>query len=111
MRTFGIILAVAATAACGAALAQSTTPNVVNPGTGLSTPLTFTTTSCMMNCNSQAANCRTTCVLPVPPTPLPSPSSGQAPNLNATASTTCFVNCGSTQLACQSGCALNSPSR
>ena len=44
MRAFVIILAVAATAACGAALAQTTTPNVVNPGTGLATPLTFTTT-------------------------------------------------------------------
>jgi ABC-type enterochelin transport system permease subunit len=31
MRAFAIILAVAATAACGVALAQTTTPNVVNP--------------------------------------------------------------------------------
>ena len=111
MRAFVIILAVAATAACGAALAQTTTPNVVNPVAGLATPLTFTTTNCMMSCNSQASNCRATCVLPVPPTPLPSPSSSQPPILNATASTACIMNCSSSQLACQSGCALNSPSR
>ena len=110
MRAFGIILAVAVTTASGPALAQ-TTPNVVNPTPGLSTPLTSTTTNCMMLCNSQAANCRTTCVLSVPPVPPPSPSSSPAPNLNATPSTACLVGCGSTQLACQSGCALASPSR
>ena len=114
MRACGIILAVAVTAAWGPALAQTTIPNppnVVNPLPGPQTPLTFTTTNCMMSCNSQAANCRTTCVLPVPPAPPPSLSSSPAPNLNATPSTACLVNCNSTQLACQSGCALNSPSR
>jgi hypothetical protein len=84
MRTFGIILAMAATAACSTALAQTATPNVVNPGTGLATPLTFTTTSCMMNCNSQASNCQSSCVLPVLRSPPPSPSSSQPPLLNAT---------------------------
>ena len=44
MRGFAIILAVAATAVCGPALAQTTTPNVVAPSQGLSTPLTSTTT-------------------------------------------------------------------
>src|ERR1700738_4372223 len=111
MRAFAIIVVVAATATGGAALAQTTTPNVVAPTPGLATPLTSTTTNCMMLCNSQAANCRTTCVLPVPPAPPPSPISSPAPNLNATPSTACLVGCGSTQLACQSGCALNSPSR
>jgi hypothetical protein len=86
-------------------------PNVVNPGTGLATLLTFTTTTCMMGCNSQASNCRATCVLPLAPTPPPSPSSSQSPILNATANTTCMMNCSSVQMACQSGCALNSPSR
>ena len=111
MRAFAIILAVAATAACGAALAQTTTPNVVNPGTGLQTPLTFTTTTCMMNCNSQVASCRTTCFIPAPPTRNPSPSFSPPPILNATPNTACLMGCTSTQLACQSGCALNSPSR
>jgi hypothetical protein len=111
MRAFAIILAVVATAASGPALAQTTTPNVVNPGTGLQTPLTFTTTTCMVNCNSQAANCQTRCYIPVPPTPLPSPSFNPAPILNPTANTSCIMGCTSTQLACQSGCALNAPSR
>jgi hypothetical protein len=111
MRAFGIILAVAVTAASGPALAQATTPNVVTPSPGLQTPLTFTTTTCMMSCNTQAANCQTRCYVPVPPTPPPSPSSSPAPILNATANTACIMGCSSTQLACQSGCALNSPSR
>jgi hypothetical protein len=119
MRPLGIILAVLVTATSGAALAQVVapqatpqgTPNVVNPGGGLATPLTFTTTTCMMSCNSQASNCRATCVVPTPPTPLPSPMSGPAPILNAGPNTACIMGCSSTQLACQSGCALNSPSR
>jgi hypothetical protein len=119
MKTFGIILAVAVTAACSPALAQVVapqatpqgTPNVVNPNAGLQTPLTFTTTTCMMNCNSQVASCQTRCYIPVPPTPLPSPMSGPAPILNAGPNTACIMGCTSTLLACQSGCALNSPSR
>ena len=64
------------------ALAQTTTPNVVTPIPGLSTPLTFTTTTCMMTCNSQVVNSKTACVLPVPPTPSPSSSSSPPPILN-----------------------------
>ena len=45
MRAFAIILAMVATTTSGAALAQTTTPNVVTPIPGLSTPLTFTTTT------------------------------------------------------------------
>ncbi len=111
IRLLGILIAVAVAAGCNQACAQSTTPNVVNPAPGLQTPLTFTTTSCMMNCNSQAASCQTRCYVPLAPTPLPSPSVSPAPNLNATAGTSCIMGCTSTQLACQSGCALNSPSR
>ena len=114
-RTLGIIEAVAVTAACSPALAQVVapqgTPNVVNPNAGLQTPLTFTTTTCMMNCNSQVASCQTRCFIPTPPTPNPSPSFSPAPILNATPNTACLMGCTSTQLACQSGCALNSPSR
>jgi hypothetical protein len=61
--------------------------------------ITFTTTTCMMNCNAQASSCRTACFVP------------STPSLNATGNTTCIINCGSNQLACQSGCALTSPSR
>jgi hypothetical protein len=60
-----------------------------------------TVTNCMMNCNSQVANCRTTCVVPV----------GQAPILNSTGNTTCLLNCSSVHLTCQSNCALQSPSQ
>ena len=76
MRGFAVILAVAATVSWTAALAQ-TTPNVVTPTPGLSTPLTFTTTNCMMSCNSRAANCQTGCFVPPPPVNAPGP----APNL------------------------------
>jgi hypothetical protein len=110
MKTCKIILAVAMIAASGPALTQTTTPNVVNPNPGLQTPLTFTTTSCMMSCNSQVASCRTRCYVSLPPTPLPGPSLAPPPILNATANTACIMGCTSTQLACQSGCALNSPS-
>jgi hypothetical protein len=65
MKPFGIILAVAVTVAGSPALAQvvapqatpSGTANAVAPGQGLSTPVTSTTTNCMMSCNSQAASC------------------------------------------------------
>jgi hypothetical protein len=81
MRAVAIILAVSATVACGAARAQTTTPNVVTPIPGLQTPLTFTTTTCMMTCNSRAANCQTGCFVPPPPVNAPGP----APNLNPAA--------------------------
>jgi hypothetical protein len=110
MRALALIVTAAAMTVSGPVLAQTTTPNVVAPAQGLQTPLTFTTTTCMMNCNSQAANCRTTCFVP-PPTPPPITSSSPTPILNATANSACIVGCSSTQLACQSGCALNSPSR
>jgi hypothetical protein len=54
---------------------------------------TSTVTNCMMTCNSTAANCRTTCVLPVVPTAPPSPSSAPAANLNSSAGTTCLLAC------------------
>jgi hypothetical protein len=112
MRAFAIILAVAATAACGPALAQTTTPNVVAPTPGLSTPVTSTTTNCMMSCNSQAANCQTRCYIPNAPGPPPNlnPASPRVIVDTAGASAACNMGCTSSQLACQSGCALNSPS-
>src|SRR6516165_7037311 len=85
MKPFGIILAVAVTAACSPALAQVVapqatpqgTPNVVNPGGGLATPLTFTTTTCMMNCNSQVASCQTRCLFRRCQLPIAAPASVQ----------------------------------
>jgi hypothetical protein len=79
MRALAIVLAILTTNASGAAQAQTTTPNVVNPTPGLSTPLTFTTTTCMMTCNSQAANCNAGCFVPPPPINAPGASSEYPP--------------------------------
>jgi hypothetical protein len=111
MKICKTFLTAAMIAASGPAMAQATNPTVVNPSTGLQTPLTFTTTTCMMNCNSQVASCQTRCYVSIPSAPLPSPSLAPPPILNATANTACIMGCTSTQLACQSGCALNAPSR
>jgi hypothetical protein len=110
MRRFIVAILVAAAAICSSAhdvvLAQTaTTPNVVPPFVGLSTPVTSTVTNCMMSCNSQSANCQTSCVLPTPRVPLPSPMLGPAPIYNATANGACLSGCTSTQLACQTNCA------
>jgi hypothetical protein len=116
MRTFVIILVAPPIVACSAALGQDTTPNVAPTTQGLSTPITSTTTNCMMSCNSQAANCQTRCFIPNVPGPPPSfsaPGSAAAvaPLFNADVNAACRMGCTSTQLSCQSGCALNSPSR
>ena len=82
----------------------ATTPNVTPPFQGLSTPVTSAVTNCMLSCNSQSANCQTTCVLPTP-RQVPANSTYVAPQLNATASGACLAGCTSTQLACQTSCA------
>jgi hypothetical protein len=65
MRRFTILAAAAmiCSSACDT-LAQTSIPTVTPPLTGLATPLTSTTTNCMMTCNSQVANCRTACLIP-----------------------------------------------
>jgi hypothetical protein len=90
-------------------LAQATTPNVTAPLTGLATPLTSTVTNCMMSCNAQAANCQTSCFVPAPTVPPPTPISSPAPIFNATVSPACTTGCSATQLACQTNCARLSP--
>ena len=105
MRALAILITVATiySGMHDAVLAQTSTPNVTAPFQGLQTPLTSTTTNCMMFCNSRGANCLASCVLPSPPT--------TAGTLNATANTACVSGCTSSQLACQSNCALAAPSR
>jgi hypothetical protein len=116
MRRFTVAILVAAAVVCSSAhydvvLAQTaTTPNVVPPFVGLSTPVTSTVTNCMMSCNSQAANCQTRCFIPNVPGPPPSispPGSAAAasPIFNSDLNTTCRMGCSSTQLACQTSCA------
>src|SRR6476661_9294629 len=75
-------------------LAQSSIPTVTPPLTGLATPLTSTTTNCMMSCNSQVANCRTACLIPAL-------SASGTTTSNATGSTACLLTCSSTHLTCQ----------
>ena len=72
-------VAAAATGVSCPALAQSTTPNVVSPSPGLETPLTFTTTTCMMSCNGRFANCQSSCIV----SRLPPGTLVRDPNLSA----------------------------
>ena len=65
-----------------------------------------TTTNCMMSCNSQAANCQTTCLIPGTP-----PTGAATTTSNATASTSCLLGCTTQQIACQTVCAQVSPSQ
>lgn len=64
------------------------------------------TTTCMMVCNSQAANCQTACVVPGAP-----PASAATTTSNATASVSCLSACSTQQLTCQTACARTSPSQ
>lgn len=67
---------------------------------------TSNVTNCMMICNSQAANCQTTCVVPGTP-----PTNAATTTSNANVSTSCQLNCTTQQIACQTSCAQTSPSQ
>ena len=109
MRGVAILVTAAAiySGAHDAARAQTPVPNVVTPAPLPSTPVTSTTTNCMMSCNSRAANCQTGCFIPVPPAVTPAGTV----TLNPMANTACAMGCTSSQLACQTICANASPSR
>lgn len=66
---------------------------------------TSTVTNCMMLCNSQAAACQTTCVIPGT-----APTGAATTTSNANVSTSCQAGCSTQQIACQTICAQNSPS-
>jgi hypothetical protein len=66
---------------------------------------TFTVTNCMMACNSQAATCQTTCVVPGT-----APTNAATTTSNATSSASCQINCSTQQISCQTTCARTSPS-
>jgi|SRR5271155_4090159 hypothetical protein len=63
------------------------------------------TTTCMMTCNSQYANCQSSCLATgaVPNTP--------AATTNANPNQTCFSSCTNTQLSCQINCSRAAPSQ
>lgn len=87
---------------------------------GIRLAQTSATTTCMMTCNSQAATCQSTCLIPIAPGAATAgaasaATTGAAPAAtttgNATANTACLLNCSSVQLACQTNCAQTSPSQ
>jgi len=67
---------------------------------------TSTVTNCMMACNSQAASCQTTCLIPGTP-----PTNAATTTGNANQSTSCQLNCTTQQINCQTTCASTSPSQ
>jgi hypothetical protein len=67
---------------------------------------TSTTTICMMTCNSAAASCQSTCLVPGT-----APTGAATATGNANTSTSCELNCASEQIACQTDCAQSSPSQ
>lgn len=67
---------------------------------------TSTVTNCMMTCNSQAATCQTTCLIPGT-----APTGAATTTSNANLSTSCQANCSTQQISCQTTCAQNSPSQ
>jgi len=67
---------------------------------------TSTVTNCMMACNSQAASCQTTCLVPGTP-----PTNAATATGNANQSTSCQLNCTTQQVNCQTTCASTSPSQ
>lgn len=62
-------------------------------------------TNCMMACNSQAATCQTTCLIPGT-APIGAATTGS----NANQSTACQLSCTTQQITCQTACARTSPS-
>jgi len=67
---------------------------------------TSNVTNCMMLCNSQAATCQASCIVPGT-----APTNAATTNGNANLSTSCQVGCSTQQIACQTICARNSPSQ
>jgi hypothetical protein len=66
---------------------------------------TSNVTNCMMACNSQAATCQTTCLIPGSP-----PTGAATTGGNANQSTACQLNCTTQRMTCQTSCARTSPS-
>jgi hypothetical protein len=67
---------------------------------------TSTVTNCMMACNSQAASCQTTCLIPGTP-----PTTAATTTSNANQNTSCQLNCTTQQVNCQTTCGTTSPSQ
>jgi len=69
-----------------------------------------TTTTCLMGCNSQLANCQAACVAPVAPINAPTTAATPGGTLNASATIACTMACTNSQMLCHANCARASPS-
>ena len=67
------------------------------------------TTTCMMTCNSQYANCQSSCL--ATGSQQQSSPSGLRTNADPNANQVCLASCTNQQLQCQIVCARSSPSR
>ncbi len=101
MRRLMLLLCVLA---LGAATAE--TIDAANAAGKIRLAQTSTVTNCMMTCNSQAATCQTTCLVPGT-----APTGAATTTSNANVSTSCQLNCTTQQIACHTTCAQNSPSQ
>jgi hypothetical protein len=89
-----------------AGLALAICNSTAQAGARLRLAQSSTVTTCMMACNSQAATCQTTCLVPGTP-PIGAATTGS----NANQSTSCQLNCTTQQISCQTTCAQTSPSQ
>jgi hypothetical protein len=89
-----------------AALAVAISNSTVQAGTRIRLAQTSNVTNCMMLCNSQAANCQTTCIIPGS-----QPTGAATAGSNANVNTSCQLSCTTQQISCQTVCARTSPSR
>jgi hypothetical protein len=91
-----LFVAAAALVAFGQAdrpvLAQSSQTVLPAPQPQLS-PLTSTSTACLVSCDTTAMNCQNACVVVGPVT-----------TTAATSASTCNLNCSTIQLVCKQGC-------
>ncbi len=82
------------------------------PITPETSTVTSTVTNCMMSCNSTAAHCQTTCVIPGgSASAIGSSASGTSTASVGSLSTSCQLACTTAQLSCHNVCAQQSPSR
>jgi hypothetical protein len=89
-----------------AAVAVAICNSTAQAGTPIHLAQTSNVTNCMMLCNSQAANCQTTCIVPDS-----QPTGAATAENNANANTSCQLSCTTQQITCQTICARNSPSQ
>ena len=101
MRRVAILLVIV----CGGIAIENCDTAAARPGK-IRIAQTSAVTNCMMACNSQAATCQTTCLVPGT-----APTNAATTTSNANQSTSCQLNCTTQQINCQTTCAATSPSQ